>query len=220
MHNFKDIDAIIFDLDGTLIDSMWIWKQIDIDFLEKRGIVLPDDLQKEIEGMSFTETANYFIDRFHLTEPIEIIQAEWNEMARHFYRSRIALKEGAKQILENASLRGIKLGIGTSNSRELLTEVVTAHGIHTYFGSMRTSCEVERGKPAPDIFLKVAEDLGVEPHRCLVFEDTHAGVQAAKNAGMKVIAIYDALSEPYMDVIKADADHYIYRFTEFENPSI
>lgn len=220
MQILKEIDGIIFDLDGTLIDSMWIWKQIDIDFLEKRGIGLPEDLQKEIEGMSFTETANYFIDRFHLTEPIEVIQAEWNEMARHFYRSRIALKEGVKAFLESLSQRGIKLGIGTSNSRELLTEVVNAHGIHTYFSAMRTSCEVERGKPAPDIFLKVAEDLGVAPERCLVFEDTHAGVQAAKNAGMKVIAIYDALSEAYMDVIKADADHFIYRFTELENPSI
>ncbi len=214
MQVLKDIKAIIFDLDGTLVDSMWIWKQIDIDFLEKRGIALPDDLQKEIEGMSFTETANYFISRFGLKEPLESIQDEWNDMAKIFYGSRIPLKEYAKQLIEYASTNQIKLGIGTSNSRELLEEVTRAHAIHTYFESMRTSCEVAKGKPSPDIFLKVAEDLGVSPEQCLVFEDTHAGVLAAKNAGMKVIAVYDDLSAPYRDVIEADADHYILSFKE------
>lgn len=216
MINLKDIKAIIFDLDGTLVDSMWIWKQIDIDFLEKRSIVLPEDLQKEIEGKSFTETAQYFIKRFELLECIEEIQSEWNEMARRFYAERIPLKEGVKQFLMNAKLHGIKMGIGTSNSRELLLEVIKAHQIEDFFGTIRTSCEVDRGKPFPDIFLKVAEDLGVLPSECLVFEDTHAGVLAAKNAGMKVVAIYDELSEPYTDVIKDSADYYIDNFMVFE----
>lgn len=210
----QDIEAIIFDLDGTLIDSMWIWKQIDIDFLEKRGIVLPNDLQKDIEGMSFTETAHYFINRFDLKESLESIQSEWNEMAKQFYRTHIKLKDMVLPLIEYANAHDIKLGIGTSNSRELLNEVVMAHGIHHYFESMRTSCEVDKGKPSPDIFLKVAEDLGIAPDRCLVFEDTHAGVLAAKRAGMHVIAIYDELSEPYQEAIKADADRFIYSFSE------
>ena len=79
---------------------------------------------------------------------------------------------------------------------------------------MRTSCEVEKGKPSPDIFLKVADDLGIAPEKCLVFEDTHAGVIAAKRAGMRVIAVYDELSEPYQEAIKADADQFIYSFSE------
>ncbi|MDW7661386.1 MAG: HAD family phosphatase [Bacillota bacterium] len=216
MINLKDIKAIIFDLDGTLVDSMWIWKQIDIDFLEKRGIILPEDLQKQIEGKSFTETAKYFIERFDLNESIEEIQSEWNEMARQFYAERIPLKPGVKQLLMNAKLHGIKMGIGTSNSRELLLEVIKAHQIEGFFETIRTSCEVSQGKPFPDIFLKVAEDLGVSPAECLVFEDTHAGVLAAKNAGMKAVAIYDELSEPYTDAIKDTADHYIEDFMVFE----
>lgn len=208
----KNIEAIIFDLDGTLVDSMWIWKQIDIDFLLKRGIELPEDLQKSIEGMSFTETANYFIDRFELKEPIDRVQAEWNDMALELYKKSIPLKNGVRALLDAAIAKGIPMGIGTSNSRVLLMAVLEAHGIHHLFKSIRTSCEVEKGKPHPDIFLKVAEDLGVKPENCLVFEDTHAGVIAGKSAGMQVVAIFDALSEPYADVIQMDADGYVVDF--------
>ena len=214
MNCFKDIEAIIFDLDGTLVDSMWIWKQIDIDFLEKKGHTLPEDLQKSIEGMSFTETATYFIKRFNLVESLDEIKAEWNEMASHFYANEIKLKENVHLIIEYAHRHNIKLGIGTSNSKELLQTVLEANGIQSYFHSIRTSCEVNSGKPSPDIFLKVAEDLEVSPDKCLVFEDTHAGILAGKNAGMRVVAIYDALSEPYTEVIKEDADHYILNYNE------
>lgn len=214
--NLKDIKGIIFDLDGTLVDSMWIWRQIDVDFLEKRGIPLPDDLQKSIEGKSFTETAYYFKERFDLSESIEEIQFEWNQMARMFYRERIPLKNGVLAFLEKVHANGIAMGIGTSNSRELLVEVLKAHDIETYFKTIRTSCEVDKGKPFPDIFLKVAEDLGLSPDQCLVFEDTHAGIMAAKSAGMKAVAVYDELSEPYTDAIKKHADHYMVDFMVFE----
>lgn len=214
MQILNNIKAIIFDLDGTLVDSMWIWKQIDIDFLGKRGIAFPEDLQKEIEGMSFTETARYFIERFELDEPLEVIQREWNDMAKVFYGNHIKLKDQVMPLIEYANKMDIKLGIGTSNSRELLQEVIAANAIEHFFDAMRTSCEVEKGKPSPDIFLKVAEDLNVHPEHCLVFEDTHAGVLAGKRAGMKVVAVYDELSEPYLDAIKNDADLFIYSFKE------
>ncbi len=217
MIDFSTVDAIIFDLDGTLVDSMWIWKQIDIDFLEKRGLTLPSDLQKDIEGMSFTETAHYFINRFEMTEPIEAIQSEWLEMAETYYEKHIPLKEGAFQLLVEAAQNGVKLGVGTSNSRYLLEKVLNAHGILNQFHALRTSCEVVKGKPAPDVFLKVAEDLEVPPEKCLVFEDTHAGVLAGKRAGMQVIAVFDALSAPYQEAIIADADGFINSFSEVLN---
>lgn len=217
MIDFNTVDAIIFDLDGTLVDSMWIWKQIDIDFLEKRGLTLPSDLQKDIEGMSFTETAHYFINRFEMTEPIEAIQSEWLEMAETYYEKHIPLKEGAFQLLVEAAQNGVKLGIGTSNSRYLLEKVLNAHGVLNHFHALRTSCEVVKGKPAPDVFLKVAEDLEVAPEKCLVFEDTHAGVLAGKRAGMQVIAVFDALSAPYQEAIIADADGFINSFSEVLN---
>ena len=221
MHISHNVKAIIFDLDGTLVDSMWIWKQIDVDFLMKRQIALPDNLQKEIEGMSFTETALYFMERFQLEDTLEAIQNEWNDMALDFYKHHIPLKKGALKLLKDARHRGIQLGIGTSNSSKLLKAVLDAHGIEHMFHSIRTSCEVKRGKPYPDIFLKVADDLNVLPSECMVFEDTHAGVLAAKRAGMQVIAVYDALLSVYKADIMQDASGYIEHFEEIslENES-
>lgn len=211
---FSKVEAVIFDLDGTIVDSMWIWEQIDIEFLGKRGIELPEDLQKAIEGMSFTETAIYFKNRFNLKESIEEIKEEWNAMAYDFYKNRVPLKKGVKEFIKYLKQKGTKLGIGTSNSRELATEVLKTHNILHYFDTIRTSCEVEKGKPHPDVFLKVAEDLKVNPMDCLVFEDTYAGVLAAKRAGMKVFAVADEFSFPYKDEICSLADKYIKDFKE------
>ena len=97
--------AIIFDLDGTLVDSMWIWKEIDITYLNRRGIDFPEDLQKDIEGMSFTETANYFKERFNLTDTIETIKEEWNSLAKdlHYARGGIIRERDPEMQLSVAS---------------------------------------------------------------------------------------------------------------------
>ncbi|WP_120168505.1 HAD family hydrolase [Thermohalobacter berrensis] len=211
---FNKLEAVIFDLDGTIVDSMWIWEQIDIEFLEKRGIELPDDLQKAVEGMSFTETAIYFKNRFKLKETVEEIKEEWHKMAYDFYKNRVPLKDGAKEFIQYLKSQNIRLGIGTSNSKELATEVLRSHNILHYFNTIRTSCEVKKGKPHPDVFLKVADDLKVVPKNCLVFEDTYAGVLAAKRAGMKVFAVADKLSFPYKDEICSLADKYIKTFKD------
>jgi HAD superfamily hydrolase (TIGR01509 family) len=211
---FNSIQGVIFDLDGTLVDSMWIWKQIDIDYLDKRGLNLPADLQKEIEGMSFTETAHHFKERFSLTDTIEEIKEEWLGMAEDFYARRIALKKGVIPFLTFLKENNIKIGIGTSNARELAEAVLRNHNILHYFDSIRTSCEVEKGKPHPDVFLKVAEDLQVIPEQCLVFEDTYAGVLAGKRAGMQVVAIADEHSSPYKHDICSLADKYIEDYEE------
>ncbi|MTI66413.1 MAG: HAD family phosphatase [Firmicutes bacterium] len=206
---FNNIKGVIFDLDGTIVDSMWIWKQIDIEYLETKGYSLPKDLQKDIEGMSFTETANYFKNRFKLEDEIDEIKEEWNLMALDFYKNRIKLKKGAKDFLKLLKGKNIKLGIATSNSKRLATAVLDSNKIYHYFDTIRTSCEVNKGKPNPDVFLKAAEDLDISPEECLAFEDTYAGVLAAKRAGMKVIAIADNLSLPYKKEIKHLADEYI-----------
>lgn len=211
---FEKIKAVIFDMDGTLIDSMGVWSQIDHEFLMKRHIPVPSDIHRCIEGMSFPETAEYFKERFQLPESIEEIMAEWTAMCKAHYEFRVPLKQGALALIQHLHARGFKIGMGTSSRHELVDTIFKRHNLHQYFDTVRTSCEVGRGKPFPDIFLKVAEDLGVPPEECLVFEDTLAGVLAGKRAGMKVVAVQDDYSLSAVEEIRKTADAYIGNFEE------
>ena len=210
----EGIQAVIFDLDGTLIDSMWMWKQIDIDYLARHGHPLPEDLQDCIEGMSFSETAVYFKERFGLTDSLEIIKSDWNRMAYDIYVNDVPLKPGVLAFLQYLKSKGIRTGIATSNSKELLTAVLESLGITEYFDELHTSCEVAKSKPAPDIYLLVAQKLGVAPENCLVFEDIMQGIMAGKAAGMKVCAIKDEFSLKQEAEKKASADWFIDSFSE------
>ncbi|MGL5675690.1 MAG: HAD family hydrolase, partial [Cellulosilyticaceae bacterium] len=184
----KAYKAVLFDLDGTLIDSMWVWEKIDEVFLGKYNITPPKDMDSVLEGKSFTETATYFKERFRLDESVEAIKDCWNQLAWEFYTQQVPLKPGVASFLDYLKEKNIKMGIATSNSVELVTAVLEHLGIQGYFETVRTSCEVEKGKPHPYIYLKVAEELGVAPEDCLVFEDVPNGVRAGLNAGMDVWA--------------------------------
>ncbi len=205
----RKIEAVIFDLDGSLVDSMWLWHEIDVEYLGQFGLTVPDDLQHVIEGFSFSETALYFKERFQIPHPVEEIKRTWNEMAWEKYMNEVPLKPGADRFLEICKNSGIKLGIATSNSRELVTNVANVHGLHDYFSCIMTSCDVGRGKPAPDIYLAVAGQLSVRPQNCLVFEDIIPGIQAGKAAGMKVCAVEDEYSLFQTVEKKKLADYYI-----------
>ncbi len=211
---FDTIKAVIFDMDGTLIDSMWLWKSIDIDYLAKYNHSFPDDLQSEIEGMSFSETAVYFKKRFQLEDDLETIKAEWNAMAGEYYMHKVPLKDDVIEFLQQLRQRNIKLGIGTSNSRALTEMIMKKFDLEMYFDSVRTSCEVEKGKPNPDIFLEVAKDLEVHPEECIVFEDIPNGLLAAKRAGMSTVAIDDVFNQDLMEEKRQLADYFIYTYAE------
>lgn len=209
-----DKKAVIFDLDGTVVDSMWMWKAIDIEYLARFGIALPFDLQKKISGMSFSETAVYFKKEFSIPDSLEKIKADWNDMAMEKYRNEVMLKPGILGFLKTLKERGIKTGIATSNSRELAMAVLERRGLLPYFDEVHMSCEVKRGKPAPDIYLLVARYLQVEPEHCLVFEDISEGIRAGKAAGMKVCAVEDVFSANYREEKRILADYYIESYDE------
>lgn len=213
----NQLDAVIFDLDGTLVDSMWVWEKVDETFLGQLGIEVPSDMNKDLEGKSFTETAIYFKERFKLEMSVEEIKQSWNEMGWEFYTHQVPLKKGVKEFLEFLSEQGIKMGIATSNSIELVRAVLKALDIERYFGQIRTSCEVGRGKPFPDIYLKVAEDLQVDPSRCLVFEDIPNGVRAGKNAGMTAWGVLDRQEAALWEETKDLADDHITDYHEAIN---
>lgn len=213
-------EAIIFDLDGSMVDSMWIWRDIDIAYLGKFGISLPENLQSCIEGMSFSETASYFKERFQLPCTLDEIKADWNRMAKDKYTYEVPIKEGVPELLEYCKESGIKLGIATSNSRELVEALVSAHHYTSYFDCIMTACDVSVGKPAPDIYLAVAKALCVPPENCLVFEDIIPGIQAGLSAGMKVCAVYDKYSEHQDEEKHRMADYYTYHFRELVDEGI
>ncbi len=190
-----NLEAVIFDLDGSMIDSMWIWKALDIEFLAGYGCTLPKDLQADIEGKSMYETALYYKEHFPIPESPEEIMAIWNAMAMEKYTKEAPLKEGIPGFLAECKKRGLKLGIATSNSRELVEAVLKSHDLMDTFGCILTGNEITKGKPAPDVYLAVAKRLDVHPKNCLVFEDIVAGILAGKAAGMEVCAVRDAYSE-------------------------
>ncbi len=206
--------AVIFDLDGTLVDSMWMWHAIDVEFLGAYGYECPKDLHREIEGMSFSETAVYFKKRFQLPLSLEKIKDIWTEMSIDKYRYEVPLKPGVREFLQTMKEAGIPCGIATSNGREIVDAVLASLGIQDYFQEVTTACEVNAGKPEPDIYLHVARQLGVKPEDCLVFEDIPAGILAGKRAGMTVCAVEDEFSRMMKEEKLTLADYFIEDYYE------
>jgi len=208
------IDSAIFDLDGTLIDSMWVWERIDVDFLAKRGIEVPPDYFDAISALGFRETANYTIGRFSLDESPDALMREWNDMAMYEYSNNIGLKPGVGEYLERLRAAGVRLAVATSSPPELSEPVLANNGIRSLFEAVCTAGDVTRGKEFPDIFLYAAERISTPPERCLVFEDTLPAVRSAKRAGMSVWGVYDDSSRDHWEEIKRTADGYLRDFRD------
>ncbi|MGN0407989.1 MAG: pseudouridine synthase [Bacteroides sp.] len=210
----QNVKGVIFDMDGTLLDSMDVWKQIDIEFMGERNIVPYAGMEREIEGMSFHETAVYFKEKFDLPETVEEIEDIWHKAAYDKYVNEIQLKPHAREFLEELKRRKIKLGIATSNSKNLSHACLEALGISGLFDAVVTGCDINHGKPDPEIYLTAAENMSVFPQNCLIFEDVVMGLQAGISAGMKTCAVYDDFSKAYDDEKRKMADYYISSFEE------
>ena len=204
--------AYIFDLDGTLLDSLDVWLNIDIDFLKKRGLAVPPDFPDAVSSMSFPEAAAYTIKRFSLSDTADSLMQEWNDMAISAYENTVLMKPYAKEYLFALRDRGVKLAIATSSTPDLYEPALRNHGVYDLFDVICNSQEVDCGKTRPDIFFLTAKKLGVQPQDCIVFEDIIAAVKSAKNAGMKVCGVYDERSKNDWEEIKKIADFAILSF--------
>ncbi|MCL2840853.1 MAG: HAD family phosphatase [Defluviitaleaceae bacterium] len=207
----------IFDLDGTLINSMGVWEKIDIDFLAKRGISAPKTYFEEISTLSFREMAKYTIDRFNLDDSVEGLLQEWHEMAIDEYSHNIWLKPYAKDYLTLLKSHDIKLATATSLSRTLAEPVLRNNGIWDFFDVQCFTDEVERGKAFPDVYLLAAKKLNILPQHCVVFEDLPQGITSAKNAGMKVVGVYDDVFKAHWKHIMQTADAWIHDYQDVLN---
>lgn len=210
----ENIKGAIFDLDGTLVDSMWVWSKIDIDYLESKGHALPENLNSEICHLSFTQTANYFKERFSLSDSIDTILKDWNNMAYNHYSENVKLKDGVKEFLDKLKQNNIKIALATSNSVPLLEACLKNNGIYDYFDSITTTDEVSNGKNCPDVYLLAAKKLNINPKNCIVFEDILPAIKGAKAADMTVIAVSDKHSLNDLDEIINHSDKYINSYFE------
>lgn len=208
--------AAIFDLDGTLIDSLGVWDQVDRTFLADRGFKGPDNLTAIIKNMSFSQAAEYFIERFALSETVEQLIKVWTDMAYEEYAHNIQLKPGVREYLFTLKQREIKLGIATASERNLTEAVLSRYGLLELFQTVVTVSEMGKGKEEPEIFLAVASKLGIAPQNCRVFEDSIHGARSAKKAGMQVYAVYDAYSAHETAELKLLSDRYILDFWELK----
>ena len=217
MGSFIDIDtydSVIFDLDGTLIDSMGVWNQIDIDFLGKRGFDVPKDYMQVITPMGFEATAEYTIKRFGLKEERDDIIKEWYDMAFEAYSFHVKLKPGVKEYIQYLKNNGKKMSVATASDMKLVEPVLTNNKIIDYFHNITTVSEVSRGKGFPDIYHKSAKKMNMTTDKCIVFEDILAGVKGAKDGEYRTIGVYDSRSIENVEEMKKLSDMYIYDFKE------
>lgn len=210
----QDIKAAIFDMDGTLVDSMWIWEDIDSQYLSEHNIEIPPTLKASIGHLSYQEVAEYFKKTFNLPYTKEEILAHWNSMAYDKYANEVPLKSGVKEFLKLLKSMNIKIALATSNSKNLLEACLKPNGIYDYFDVITTTSEVSRGKDFPDVYLLTAERLGVKPENCIVFEDILAAVKGAKAANMKVVGVYDKYAKADHNEMKKLADLFIDKYEE------
>lgn len=204
----------IFDLDGTLLDSMGVWEQIDIRFLQKRHLRATTDYVQAVTPMGFHEAAAYTIARFGLEESADAVIAEWTEMVRSAYAQEIALKPHAKEYLRRLKQQGVKLGIATALTPDLYEAALGRNGVLSFFSAFSHLAEVRHGKGRPDVYLLAAERLSVEPRDCVVFEDIADGIRGAKAGGFRTCGVYDRYSEYEADRLRSLADRYITDFYE------
>lgn len=214
----KNFKGAIFDLDGTLIDSMGVWKQIDVDFLGKRGLTVPADYLDAITPMGFEAAADYTIARFGFPETRDEIIREWYDMAIYAYSNTVPLKKGAMEYLKMLKQQNIKMAVATASDKQLVIPALTNNGVIDMFDNITTIQEVPRGKGFPDVYDKAAERMGVNPAECIVFEDILAGINGAHMGGYRAVAIYDEHSVEPAEVMKENADAYIMDFRDCPFP--
>jgi HAD superfamily hydrolase (TIGR01509 family) len=182
------IAAVVFDLDGVLLDSEQVWDEVREQLVHERGGRWHERAQTEMMGMSSVEWSRYLHDELGVPDPPEEISAEVVRRLEAVYRKRLPLIDGAQEAVEQLSARW-PLGLASSSNRELIDLALAVSGLAQFFGVSVSSEEVARGKPAPDVYLEAARRLEVPPERCAAIEDSRNGMRSAKAAGMRVIAI-------------------------------
>jgi HAD superfamily hydrolase (TIGR01509 family) len=198
------IEAVVFDLDGVLLDSEQLWDEAREQLARERGGRWHENAQRDMMGMSSLEWSRYMHDVIGLPEPPEEISREVVERMAKLYREHLPVIPGAREAVERLAARR-PLALASSSNRELIDLALELLGVARLFKATVSSEEVPRGKPAPDVYLEAARRLGIDPTHAAAIEDSENGIRAAKAAGMRVIAIPNRHFPPAEDAL-AQAD--------------
>jgi HAD superfamily hydrolase (TIGR01509 family) len=198
------IEGVVFDLDGLLIETEEIWDEVREELVRERGGRWSESAQRDMMGMSSKEWSQYMHDELGVPDPPDEINRLVVERMAERYREQLPLLPGAVEAVERIAARW-PLAVASSSNRPLIDLVLELSGLASYFRVTVSSEEVERGKPAPDVYLEAARRLGVAPERCAAVEDSESGIRSAKAAGMRVIAIPNRSFRPSDDAL-ASAD--------------
>ena len=197
----------IFDMDGTLIDSMAFWKNLATEYLNAKGVAkIPADILEQIKPMTMSESAALFKQEFGLTGDPE---AEMNAMMDAHYRNDIPLKPGVREYLENLHRQGVRMCVASATAEQLMEACLTRLGVRDYFEFL-LSCEtVGAGKRSPLVYHEAARRLGAAPREIAVYEDALYAVQTAKTAGFHVVGVYDDSAACNWQAIEQESDEVI-----------
>jgi HAD superfamily hydrolase (TIGR01509 family) len=183
--------AIIFDLDGVLADSEPWWSKIDAELLAEYGATYRGEYHQNVVGVSYRLAVEFYKNAFGLFAPTEELMRRRGEIATEFFADRVGLFPNVKEVLEELRQMKLHLGVATSSVSASARPFLDRHQLTGFFDVIVTGEEVERGKPAPDIYLCAAQKIGIPAEACLVVEDALPGAAAAKAAKMRVVAIPD-----------------------------
>ena len=206
--------AAIFDMDGTLLDSMGVWKDLTRTFMAERNLSATDEEIDSYKDMTMEESMPAIKKKFNLPESVDELKEEFSRLGYNEYMYNIKAKPYAKEYLQKLKEQGIKIAIATSGYRELCQGALRRLGMLEFIDAFSFSSEVNVNKSNPDVYLLAAKRLGAKPEECMVFEDILMGVNGAKRAGMKTTAIYDFTNESDTERLKSTADIYIKTFKE------
>jgi HAD superfamily hydrolase (TIGR01509 family) len=196
----REIEAVVFDLDGVIVDSEHLWDEVREELARERGGRWHDGAQADMMGMSAPEWSLYMHDVIGLTESPEEIDVEVVRRLLNRYETELPLIDGAVEAVQRL-FETFRLALASSSNRSVIDLVLEASGLAELFAATVSSEEVRRGKPAPDVFLEAAHRLGVAPERCSAVEDSGKGIRAAHAAGMRVIAVPNRRYPPAKDVL-------------------
>ncbi len=209
------IQGAIFDCDGTLFDSMYLYRNFVTRYLTGRGLVPEEGIEDTIRYMSLWEAAEYVQGVYRLQESAEEIIADCNRMLEHAYLHEISLRDGVAELLEQLYARGVRMCIATATDRYLVEGALQRAGIDHYFCDIITCGEAGAGKEQPDVFLQALKILKTPLAFTWVFEDARHAVVTAKKCGFPVCAVWDADEQDHAAQIEKQSDIYLKSFAGF-----